>query len=385
VTGGTRIARIRATEVVVRAHPGAIDSPSVHRPLHNKPWQGAPSWSVQFDELPKVVLELELHDGTVGLGELYRAHDWSAVDTLARSLVGVDVRTLSLQQLPLARVHEYDGFEMAVWDAYARSLGVRVADLLGGPLRDRALTSAWSSHRTVDEIGELARGFQQEGFSTLKLKCTLEDDVVGWCAAIAECAPGLRVVLDPNGRFERLADARRIALALAEIGNVDCLEDPLPHWMLDAWSQLRAAVPIPLARHISLAYPQFANGGSEAVIAQRFAVADMFNFTAGLADFQRLAHFADLAGAPCWHGSQVDLGIAEAAYLHSCAAARSATLPSDVFGRRIRSHDLLRDPLRIEPPHVLLPDGQGLGVELDDDARAAHRVLEKEYTARDRT
>jgi len=385
VTGDpTRIDRIRATEVVVRAHPGAIDSPSVHRPLHNKPWQGAAGWAVQFDEMPKVVLELELRDGTVGVGELYRAHDRTVIDAFARSLVGVDVRSLSLQELPLARTHEYDGFEMAVWDAYARSVGVRVADLLGGPLRDRVPVSAWSSHRTVDEIGPLARGFQQEGFSTLKLKCSLEDDVVAWCAAIAEHAPGLRVLLDPNGRFERLADARRIGLALAGIGNVYCLEDPLPHWMLDAWTQLRAAVPIPLARHISLAYPQFADRGSEAVIAQRFAVADMFNFTAGLADFQRLAHFADLAGAPCWHGSQVDLGIAEAAYLHSCAAARSATLPSDVFGRRIRSHDLLREPLRIEASHVLLPDGPGLGVELDDDARIAHRVHEKEYTASDR-
>jgi muconate cycloisomerase len=381
----TRIVRIRATEVVVRAHPGAIDSPSVHRPLHNKPWQGAPGWSVQFDEMPKVVLELELRDGTTGLGELYRAHDRTVVEAFARSLLGVDVRTLSLQELPLARTHEYDGFEMALWDAYARSLGVRVVDLLGGPLRDRVLTSAWSSHRTVEEIGELARGFQREGFSTLKLKCSLEDDVVGWAAAIAEHAPGLRLVLDPNGRFERLADARRIGLALAEIGNVDCLEDPLPHWMVDAWTQLRATVPIPLARHISLAYPQFADRGSEAVVAHRFGIADMFNFTAGLADFQRLDHVADVMGAPCWHGSQVDLGIAEAAYLHSCAAARSATQPSDVFGRRIRAHDLLREPLRIEPPHVLLPEAPGLGVELDEDARVAHRVHEEEYTTSDRT
>lgn len=379
MTSPTRISRIRATEVIVPARPGAVDSPSLHRPLHQLPWKGSSRWSVQFDEMPKVILEIELHDGTVGLGELYRAHDWESVDALATALVGLDVRAMSLQDLPIPRVHEHDGFEMAVWDAFARSASLRVVDLLGGPVRDRVPVSAWSSHRTVDEIGDVVRPFAAAGFTSVKLKCSLDDDVVAWCAAIAEAAPGMSVVLDPNGRFERFADARAIGLALAEIGNVACLEDPLPHWMIDEWAQLRAAVPIPLARHLSLAYPQFADRGSETVSILRRGTADMFNFTAGLSDFQRLDHLADVFAKPTWHGSQVDFGIAEAAYLHSCAAARSCTQPGDIFGGLIRSHDLLREPLRIEPPYAFLPDGMGLGVELDEDARTRFRTVDKEY------
>jgi muconate cycloisomerase len=53
--------------------------------------------------------------------------------------------------------------------------------------------------------------------------------------------------------------------------------------------------------------------------------------------------------------------------------------PSDIFGRLIRSHDLLRRPLRIEPPYAFLPEGAGLGVELDDAARIEFRTVEKEY------
>ncbi|TDC07140.1 mandelate racemase [Nonomuraea longispora] len=374
-----QIARIRATEVVVPAHPGVIESPSIHRPLHNKPWKGAASWSVQFDEMPKVILELELRDGTVGLGELYRAHDWESVDALATALVGLDLRSVTLQDVPLPRVHEFDGFEMATWDAFARSHGLRVVDLLGGPLRDRVAVSAWSSHRTVDDVGDLVRSFASAGFTSVKFKCSLEDDVVAWCGAIAERAPTMSVVLDPNGRFERLSEARAIGLALAEIGNVACLEDPIPHWMLDEWSRLRSAVPIPLARHISLAYPQYSDRGSEAVAIFRHGTADMLNITAGLSDFRRLDHAADLFHMPTWHGSQVDLGIAEAAYIHSCAAARACVQPSDIFGRLIRSHDLLRRPLRIEPPYAFLPDGDGLGVELDEQARIEFRTAEKEY------
>lgn len=381
MTAPTRIERIRATEVIVPARPGAVDSPSIDRPLHNLPWKGAASWSVQFDRMPKVILELELQDGNVGLGELYRGHDWDVVDAVAAGLVGRDVRTISLQEPPVARTHEFDGFEMALWDVYARSAGLRVVDLLGGPLRDRVAVSAWSSHREVAEIGDVVRPFAAAGFTNVKLKCSLDDDVVAWCAAIAEHAPGMSVVLDPNGRFERLADARAIGLALAEIGNVACLEDPIPHWAVDDWVELRRALPIPLARHLSLAHPQFAHRGSELVAVLRRGSADMLNLTAGLNDFGRLDHVADVFNLTTWHGSQVDLGIAEAAYLHSCAAARTCVEPSDVFGRLIRSHDLLSEPLRIEPPYAYLPEGPGLGVSLDEAARLEFRTVDKEYLA----
>jgi muconate cycloisomerase len=230
-------------------------------------------------------------------------------------------------------------------------------------------------------MGGVARDFLQKGFTTLKLKCSLEDDVVAWCSSIADEAPGMRVVLDPNERFESVADARRIGTALARIGNVLCLEDPIPQWMLAEWRELRQAVDIPVARHVSLPYTSVGNRLSDAITAIRYGTVDGFNFNAGLADFQRLEHVADVAALPCWHGSEVDLGILEAAYVHSCAAARSCRWPSDIFGRHIRAHDLLRVPLALEAPYVQLPPGPGLGVELDEEALAHFRVDEREYVA----
>jgi len=72
---------------------------------------------------------------------------------------------------------------------------------------------------------------------------------------------------------------------------------------------------------------------------------------------------------PFWHGSEVDLGLLEASYLHVAAASRLCTLPSDIFGRLIREHDLLTTPLEYDGDgHFLVPRGPGLGVELDEDA-----------------
>ncbi|WP_331769166.1 mandelate racemase/muconate lactonizing enzyme family protein (plasmid) [Embleya sp. NBC_00888] len=376
-----RIRRITVHEVIVRAHHGAIETPGLDKPLHKLPHLGSSAWSIQFDEVPKAVLELECDDGTIGLGEFYRGHDWPTVEAIATELLGRDLRRLNRQALPFAKLREYDGFEVAIWDAYARAHQLRVVDLLGGPVRSRVPVGAWSGQRTPDEIGDVARWYHALGYTCLKLKCDLDDDVVAWCTTIADAAPGMQVVLDPNERFEQLHHARRIADRLADIGNVLCLEDPLPHWMRHEYAALRTASRVPVVRHIALPYPILGNRIEDIVTAVQNHEVDAFNINAGLADFQRMDHVAAIAGLPTFHGSEIDLGILEAAYLHSCAAAASCTWPSDIFGRNIRSHDLLAEPLELQPPYALLPDGIGLGVDLDHDAVAEHRTTRKEYLA----
>jgi muconate cycloisomerase len=374
-----KILRITAIEVVVPAQPGAIESEGMNRPLHKIPTGAKAAWSMQFDQLPKLLLKLELANGVIGLGELYRAHDWNQVAGIAESLIGTDIRTLCLQKLPFAWCREYDGFECAVWDAFARLHNLRVVDLLGGPVRDRVRVGAWTSHRRSGDVHELAAKYQAMGFDCLKFKCDLEDDVAGWAREVAAGAPGMEIILDPNERWERPAEVRKRCDALAEVGNVLCLEDPIPRWMLAEFAALRRYSSVPIALHVSLPYIILGNKISDAVEAVAQRAVDGFNFNCGLANFQRLDHVADTAGLPCWHGSEIDLGILEAMYVHSSAAARSCIWPGDIFGRLIRSHDLLTTPLRIEPPFACLPEGIGLGVELDDAAVKAHETQRKEF------
>lgn len=374
-----KIKRITATEVVVPARPGTINSASLTRPLHKLPVAGDPAWSKQFDEIPKCLLQIEFDDGRVGTGELYRDHDWRTVAGIARSLLGLELSSICRQQLPIAWCREHDGFECALWDAYARSLGVRLVDLLGGPVRERVKVGAWSGHRMLEEVGPLATEFAQLGYDCVKFKCDLEDDVVGWCAAIAETAPDMQVILDPNERWERPAEARRRLDGLAEIGNVLCLEDPIPRWMLTEYAKLRQYGPVPIVLHVSLPYIYWGQRLHDAVTALQRDAVDGFNFNGGIVNFQRLDAIAHAANLPCWHGSEVDLGILEAMYVHCCAAAASCQWPSDVFGRLIREHDLLQEPLRCEPPYVALPSGLGLGVELDIAAVAHYRTDQRIY------
>jgi muconate cycloisomerase len=340
------------------------------------PYGGRAAWSVQFDEMPKLILQLETDSGLTGVGEFYRGLSHISVLEIAQGLLGADVDSLNLQSLPIPSGRIYDGFETAILDAVGRQRGLPLYSLLGGKYRDTVYTGYWTGHRTIADAARKAREGQKKGFDCIKFKCAHTDPVVEWCEAIREsCGPGFRVILDPNQRFENVPTARRLADRLAEVGNVLCLEDPIARWDLESLAALRRQISIPVALHLAIPYNEMGyQHPSDIVRAIRLDACDYFNFNGGCFPVKRLATFAESCRKPFWHGSEVDLGILEASYVHKCAACEAATLPSDIFGELVRSDDLLVEPLQFEGSQVSVPTGPGLGVELDRDALRKHQT-----------
>ena len=185
--------------------------------------------------------------------------------------------------------------------------------------------------------------------------------------AITDAAgPDFLLVIDPNERFYRPSEALRIAKELEQFPNIRVFEDPFPKWNLDGYRYLRGLTTIPLALHL---------GDPHTLInAIKADACDHVNLGGGLIIFPRLAAIADAAGMFCWHGSGVDLGLREAAYLHAACLARNCVFSSDIFGRLVREHDLLATPLTIQDGLATVPTGPGLGVELDRAALEHYRV-----------
>jgi L-alanine-DL-glutamate epimerase-like enolase superfamily enzyme len=86
-----------------------------------------------------------------------------------------------------------------------------------------------------------------------------------------------------------------------------------------------------------------------------------------MASFISNAYLASAAGMPVWHGSGHELGILDAAMLHSCVAAANCTLPSDILSYQ-RVDDLIVKPIEIRDSYAIPSPLPGLGVELDEDA-----------------
>lgn len=371
-----KITAIQLDEVIVRAKPDSVNSPEIDHPLHMLPHGGRAAWSVQFDEIPKLIIRIETDEGIVGLGEFYRGVSAAAVQELANGLLGLDLCAVNHQSLPLPSGRLYDGFETAILDAVGKYRGVGLSDLLGGRYRDSVACGYWTGHRTVEDAARKAKEGQEKGFDCIKFKCAHTDPVAEWCEAIRDaCGPQFRVILDPNQRFENVPTTREKAAELARAGNVLCLEDPIARWDLESLAMVRQMISIPIALHVALPYQEMGYQYQTDVLrAVRLEACDYFNFNGGCFPVKRLGTIADLARKPFWHGSEVDLGILEASYVHKCAACESATLPSDIFGELVRENDLIVTPLHFENGRAQVPTGPGLGVELDVDALARYRT-----------
>jgi muconate cycloisomerase len=130
---------------------------------------------------------------------------------------------------------------------------------------------------------------------------------------------------------------------------------------------MRQKLQVPLALHLGSGRAVFEAVKKDAV--------DMLNISPeSMVDFVRQCYIAEQAGVPVWHGSGVDLGIMDMSYVHACAAAPAATLPSDIVGNFLREDDLILEPIVIEAGFAHVPDKPGLGIELDEVAVKKYEV-----------
>ena len=75
-------------------------------------------------------------------------------------------------------------------------------------------------------------------------------------------------------------------------------------------------------------------------------------------------------------GSNLELGIGTAAMLHVGAAVdviASERYPGDFIGPLYHEADMLKTPLALGPETARVPDGPGLGVDLDEEQVEKYR------------
>ena len=358
----------------VPAKPDSLNSPDIEesdaefaRRFHT---------GVRWTDFPlevKWIVELETRSGATGIGETYRDVSADQIEAALRTVQGFSLTELRWSALPVANPRVYDAIESAVMDAAGKMLGVPVYQLLGGAHRTRIECSGWTGRRTPEDAARKAAEAMEQGHRVFKFKCSDDDPVREWVDAIGKrCGNRIRVLLDPNQRWRdaettlRLMDGVPTEMMFG-------LEDPVLRSDIHVYGHLRRRLGVPMFLHVALPYSQDANDLLRAIGEQ---AVDGFNINGSMFAFTHLARTAALAGKPVWHGSEVDLGILEASALHACAAVPNCTIPSDLFGELVREDDLIQDGIRFENGCAVVPDGPGLGVELDRDALEKYRAGE---------
>ncbi|WP_028664383.1 mandelate racemase/muconate lactonizing enzyme family protein [Runella zeae] len=372
----TFIKTIKATQVVVPAKPGSLNSEDVidKDAAFAQKFLTGERWT-EFANQPKWIIEISLTNGLTGIGETYRSASEELLLDAMKTFVGQDVLKLNWRRLPVSDQRIYEAFETAVLDVVGKILNVPVAQLLGGIYRNRIDCFGWTGRRTPEDAAQKAYEAMQKGHKAFKFKCSDEDPVRLWTAEIKKkCGDGIKILLDPNQRWTDVATTLRLMEGV-ETDIMLGLEDPILHADVAGFKYLRQTLGIPMYRHISLPYTQDIR---DMIAFVRADAVDGYNFNGSAYNCVLLAEIAHLEGKSCWRGSEVDLGISETMGLHIAAASVNCTIPSDIFGELVRENDLIVNPIQFENGAALLPSGAGLGIALDEEA--LHHYKQREMS-----
>lgn len=263
--------------------------------------------------------------------------------------------------------------EVAMHDAWARSLGVPVHTLLGGLARTSVpVTWALGTEPAPVVVEEALGKLDANLHHSFKLKMGAQepaDDVARICAVAEKLAGVAGVRVDLNARWDRLTSLTHLP-RLAEAG-VEMVEQPVPGAEIEALAEINAALPIPVMADETLRTP------GDALRIARLRAADIYAVKTtkcgGLRASMEIASIGAAAGIPSHGATSIESPVGTAASLQFACAAPSVTWGSELFGPLLMAEEMLTEPLRYADGHLHLPDGPGLGVELDPDKLRAFR------------
>jgi len=374
--------------------------PVAHRepPLRN-------SWGIHDSIEARTIVRLTTSDGLVGVGETY-GNDavLSALKRATSTAEGVDPYERKQLELRLQRGRgrgeesgqAYGAIETALFDLLGKAVGEPVHKLLGGAVREEVEYSGYLFYKHADDdpdsttiapgkvmspeaMVEEARQFVDEhGFRTLKLKGGVLDpaEEIRTLALLAEEFPEAPLRIDPNGNWS-VSTAVEIAREVDDLGlNVQFFEDPVP--TMRGHARFKERVDYPVATNMYVT--SFEDIPPAVELDAVDVILSDHHYWGGLANTIELDRIVRTFDLGVGMHSNSHLGVSMAAMTQVAAAMPTLRFACDTH-YPWEADDVIADaPLEFTDGALRIPDGPGLGVELDDDAleRLHERYLEHE-------
>jgi L-alanine-DL-glutamate epimerase-like enolase superfamily enzyme len=330
-----------------------------------------------------VIIRIRTDEGIVGWGEATVAVRWtgetsqscvSLVRTIIEpALLGTNplAITLARQAMDVAlKLNPFTkaGVEMALWDIAGKAAGMPVYQLLGGKVRDTARIKMVVGAFDIPRVRSLAAQFLEWGVTCIKVKTGLvpEEDLARVRAVRELAGPSLPITIDSNCGWT-VTTAKQTLRKMADLG-VTVAEQPIPPDDPAAMAEVRRDTTIPIMADESVFT---LNDAWQLTVARACDILSIYpGKHGGIAGTVEIAHVARAAGLKCAIGSNLELGIGTAAMLHVAAALPeidSELCPADLIGPLYHEADLLTEPLSLGPAFATVPNGPGLGVNLDEE------------------
>ncbi len=341
------------------------------------------------------LLKIETDEGITGWGEGYVGARGDFVKQLFGDLlIGADpLNRNALWQGMFDRVYNGNnagGFggsaisavDIALWDIAGKAAGQSVSDLLGGRIRDKVAVYATGLYYTEGEFPtrllDEATMYVELGFKGMKTKIgglPIAEDVRRVAAIRGAIGDDIRLMVDANQAYPA-STAIRIGNHLADL-DITWFEEPVNAKDVDAYLQVQAAVPMPVAGGENLR-TRYEFNDFFARRAYDIAQPDVVN-AGGITEMRNIAMTANSYGIlvnPHVWGSPVMI----AASLHLASTippCPPAYEPRPYEQEPVMEFDRtpsgIREGIAAEPfdqqgGFITVPTAPGLGVEIDEDA-----------------
>ncbi|MCS6859767.1 MAG: mandelate racemase/muconate lactonizing enzyme family protein [Abditibacteriales bacterium] len=339
-----------------------------------------------------VLVEVHTDEDLVGIGEVF-----TTVPEVALVAVSKFYQPLLLGENPLdierlwekmyfgagysgvkgVMIEALSGIDIALWDLRGKVENRPVWQLLPSssrplspaPLPAYAAGGFWAP--LADTLAEIT-GYVAHGFASVKMKVGLgiEEDGQRIAAVRQTIGNDVKLMIDANCGYtadQAIALGKRV-----EEHNVYWFEEPVLVEDWDGYKKVRES----LSMKIAGGEGEYTRWGFRELIGRGcvdIAQPDVMR-CGGLTESVKIAQIAaqhNVAYAPHVFCSIVGL----AASLHLAAVAPSFEIfEFDMTPNPLRTH-LAKTPIEVKDSRVSVPNGAGLGIELDDDALARYMVV----------
>ncbi|MEO1729764.1 MAG: mandelate racemase/muconate lactonizing enzyme family protein [Pseudomonadota bacterium] len=338
-----------------------------------------------------VIVRVETEEGVEGWGETFLTPGWYGADTpasmlwlingpFASRLKGVSVFDIETIEQRMQKAWQLGNWyakgviEIAVRDAAARTAGLPLHAMIGGALRDRFPMSGGIGSETPEVMAKKAQAFKERGFKTVKLKIDSVDDLpldVARVKAVREAVgPDMNIRLDGNGVYT-VPQAVKLCRHIEDF-DIESLEQPVQAHNLKGMAEIRNKIGIPLMADESVETMRDAM----AVIEHRAAdiIKLKISKCGGIGPSRRIADLCAAADIEVTVGNGFNTSLLATAELQlACSCA--AILPAGEFiGPDKLLDDICETPMTIEDGDAILPQGPGLGVEIDREKLAKYET-----------
>lgn len=328
-------------------------------------------------EKDAVLVRVETDTGLAGWGE-------TPVDWINKSFEGAPEELLRKQALgrdPFDLEAFYaehklgpflgSGVEMAFWDIIGKATNQPLYKLLGGAVRKKIELAACMGIRPYEEAKTIARQYVEQGFTTLKTKAgrRAEEDLEMVRGIRDGVGDKLKLRIDPNQGYQPA-----VAFPLAkdlEKYNLEYFEQPMPQAFITDHARLRKQTTTPIGLNESVTTSDIV-----LQILQLHAADVILPDTyqcGGILAVKKIATLAEAAGVPCVFHCAHDLGLKTAAMLHVVASSLNFTLANDCTYYGLVD-DIISPLHRIDRGYMAVPEGPGLGVNVDENKVAKYRI-----------